>query len=175
MKIVAPGQDRWQHVEGEDGPRPHPAQVDYALLTVEQWHAVRAHWPSSCIVGVTVGNDVDVLALKDDVARLSLIALEFPKWTDGRGYTQARTLRARLNFQGELRATGEVVVDMLPLLHRTGFDAAVLRDYPSAEAIQRVTAGISAHYQGDVHETRSHNARTPVGHRHHAEVARVGH
>ncbi len=174
MKIVDPLHDRWQHAEGEDGPRPHPAQVNYALLTLEQWHAVRAHWPTSCIVGVEVANDVDVNLLNGDVARLALIVLDFPKWTDGRAYSQARTLRTRFGYQGELRASGEVVVDMLPLLHRTGFDSAILRDHPSTATIERVTQAFSAHYQGDVHEPCSHDARSGNGQAQRSEVLHVG-
>ncbi len=159
MKIVNPTQDKWHVAEGEDGPRPHPAEVNHALLTLEQWHAVRAHWSPQTIVGVAVGNDVDVATLAQDVTRLALITLDFPKWTDGRAYTQARLLRTRMNYQGELRATGEVVVDMLPLLHRTGFDAASLRNAPSIGTVERITRAFTEHYQGDVLEPKSHDAR----------------
>ncbi len=58
------------------------------------------------------------------------VALQFPKWIDGRAYSQARMLRRRLRFEGEVRATGEVLVDMLPLLQRTGFDAAATARRP---------------------------------------------
>ncbi len=160
MKLVTPAQDPWRTQEGEDGPRPHPAQVDRALLSLEQWHAVRAHWPHSLSVGVMVGNDVDIATLADDAARLKLIALQFPKWTDGRAYTQARTLRKRLGFTGELRATGDVVVDMLPLLHRTGFDAAVLRGDQVRSTVERTMQAFSAHYQADVHEAKPLYARS---------------
>ena len=61
----------------------------------------------------------------------------FPKWADGRAYSQARLLRARYRFAGEIRATGEVLVDMLPLLARTGFDAVALRADQSQEFAER--------------------------------------
>ena len=67
----------------------------------------------------------------------AVIALHFPKWTDGRAYSQAVLLRARLRFAGEIRATGEVLVDMLPLLRRCGFDSAQLRAGQSLEAAER--------------------------------------
>ena len=69
--------------------------------------------------------------------RLARIALRFPKWTDGRAYSQARLLRVRHRFAGELRAIGDVIPDMAAQLHRTGFDVAVLRAGESIEVAQR--------------------------------------
>ena len=56
---------------------------------------MRERWPAGMPVGVIVPNDVDVETLRDDLPRLALVALQFPKWTDGRAYSQARLLRAR--------------------------------------------------------------------------------
>jgi uncharacterized protein (DUF934 family) len=100
--------------------------------------------------GVSVPNDVDIETLEADLPRLALIALQFPKWTDGRAYSQARLLRARYRFGGEVRATGEVLVDMLPLLARTGFDAVALRPDQNREAAERALRLVPVHYQGDV-------------------------
>ena len=74
---------------------------------------------------IELANDADPrdLAL-DGVARIDL---NFPKFTDGRAYSQAYLLRQRLGFKGELRATGDVLVDQLQLMQRSGFDSAVLR------------------------------------------------
>ena len=128
MKFIDTLHERmWKTVGGEDGPAPHPLPREGQLLTLEQWHAVRHTWPIGLRTGVTLANTVDVQDLQADLPRLALVVLEFPKWTDGRAYTQARLLRQRLRYTGEVRATGDVVVDMLPLLHRCGFDAVVLR------------------------------------------------
>jgi uncharacterized protein (DUF934 family) len=62
-------------------------------------------------------------ALGDDVHRVSLIALDFPSFKDGRGFSWARMLRTRMGYRGELRATGNFLVDQLAHLTRTGFDA----------------------------------------------------
>ena len=78
------------------------------------------------------------------------MTLAFPKWTDGRAYSQARLLRSRLRFKGEVRATGEVLVDMLPLLERTGFDSVVLRADQDRGAAERALKFFPGHYQGDV-------------------------
>ena len=158
MKFVDPHQDRWRLAAGEDGPLPHPSPADQLLLTLEQWHAVRHHWSKQARAGKRLGlqldNDADVEALRPDLPSLSLITLAFPKWTDGRAYTQARLLRARLGFRGEIRATGEVLVDMLPLLQRTGFDAVQLRADQRLESAERALRFFAAHYQGDVQDTR---------------------
>lgn len=99
---------------------------------------------------LALDNTVDPLARADEVRDASVIALDFPKWNDGRAYSQAVLLRARLRFAGEIRATGEVLVDMLPLLRRCGFDTAQLVAGQSAEAAQRALGFFDGHYQGDV-------------------------
>lgn len=161
MKFIDPHHDHWLTVDGGHGPQPHPLPAAHRLLSLEQWHAVRATWPHDVPAGLVLANDADVEALEADLPRLALIALQFPKWTDGRAYSQARLLRSRLGFRGEVRATGEVLVDMLPLLHRTGFDAVQLRADQSLDSAQRALRFFTAHYQGDVHEPRPRLRRDP--------------
>ncbi len=103
--------------------------------------------------------DADVAGLPHEVLAAPSISLRFAKWTDGRAYSQARLLRARLGYAGELRAVGDVVVDMLPLLARTGFDAVVLRADQKRSTADRVLLPFSAHYQADVNESRPAYAR----------------
>ena len=159
MKFIDPQNDRWQAAVDEDVPTPTPESGIDRLLTLEQWHAVREQWPQTMRAGVVVPNDVDIESLEADLPRLALIALQFPKWVDGRAYSQARLLRSRLRYRGEVRATGEVLVDMLPLLHRTGFDAVQLRADQSLESSQCALRFFADHYQGDVHETQPLFAR----------------
>ena len=150
MKFIDTHHDAWHTVGGEDGPSPHPVARDGLLLTLEQWHAVRDTWPQGLRTGLIVANTTDVETLETDLPRLALVVLQFPKWVDGRAYSQARLLRARYRFAGEVRATGEVLVDMLPLLQRCGFDAAVLRHDQDLQAAQRALSFFPAFYQGDV-------------------------
>lgn len=159
MKFIDTPHDPWHTVGGEDGPSPHPVARDHQLLTLAQWHAVRETWPAGLITGVIVANTVDIETLEADLPRLSLVVLQFPKWVDGRAYTQARLLRRRYRFAGEIRATGDVLVDMVLLLQRTGFDAAVLRRDQSLEAADRALMFFPGHYQGDVQEHRPVFAR----------------
>ena len=94
-------------------------------------------------------NDVDpsTVAL-DGVERIDL---QFPKFTDGRAYSQAFLLRRRLGFQGELRATGDVLIDQLVQMQRSGFDAAVLRadQDAAAAAAEAQFSRFAGFYQGD--------------------------
>jgi uncharacterized protein (DUF934 family) len=98
-----------------------------------------------------LANDVDPQVL--DLAQVERIELHFPKFTDGRAYSQAYLLRRRLSFQGELVATGEVLVDQLALMQRAGFDLAVLRADQCPDLARRVYAAhpgfVAGAYQGD--------------------------
>jgi uncharacterized protein (DUF934 family) len=96
---------------------------------------------------LAIANDVDPASLKlDGVTRIDL---NFPKFTDGRAYSQAFLLRRRLGFAGELRATGDVLIDQLVQMERTGFDAAVLRADQNIEFAQRQFDRYRGFYQGD--------------------------
>ena len=94
-----------------------------------------------------IPNDADPRAF--DLAGVARIDLHFPKFTDGRAYSQAFLLRRRLGFQGEIRATGDVLIDQLVQMQRSGFDAAVLREGVDPGAAQRQFERFSAFYQGD--------------------------
>jgi uncharacterized protein (DUF934 family) len=131
------------------------------MLDLAQWHAARAAWPTGMPVGLRLANDSDVEDIADDLPRLALVALQFPKWVDGRAYTQARLLRARWRYRGEVRAMGDVLADMLPLLQRTGFDAVVLRHDQSIDVAERALDFFPGHYQGDARDNRPLFAQPP--------------
>ena len=154
MKFIDPHSSPWQHAVGEDGPKPDPDPAPHRLLSLEQWHAVRSHWPARFPVAIEFPNDADVGQLAPDLDRIALLVLDFPKWTDGRAYSQARLLRGRHRFGGHLRAQGDVVVDMAPLLSRTGFSSARLRAGQSLQVAQRSLRAFGAYYQGDVLQPR---------------------
>jgi uncharacterized protein (DUF934 family) len=146
IRFIDTNHDSWLG-PAEEGEALSP--VDGRLLTLAQWQTVRGAWPQGPDTGVMLPNDADLEALAPDLERFALVVLQFPKWTDGRAYSQARLLRRRYRFAGELRAAGEVLVDMLPLLLRTGFDAAVLRADQDVEAARRALSFFPDHYQGD--------------------------
>jgi uncharacterized protein (DUF934 family) len=100
---------------------------------------------------IELANDADPRALP--LAGVDRIDLNFPKFTDGRAFSQAFLLRRRLEFKGEIRATGDVLVDQLAQMERSGFDAAVLRADQDMAVAQRVLAEYPGYevgaYQGD--------------------------
>jgi uncharacterized protein (DUF934 family) len=96
---------------------------------------------------LVLGNTENVLARCDDIHRHTQVVLQFPKWTDGRAYSQAVLLRGRLRYAGGICATGEVLADMLPLLRRCGFDAVQLRADQKLETAQRALGYFDTHYQ----------------------------
>ena len=161
MHFIDTRRNPWRTLRGEDGPVVGIQPMPHLLLDLTQWHAYRAQWPDDMPVGVALANDFDVEGLEADLPRLGLIALHFPKWVDGRAYSQARLLRARFRFGGEIRATGEVLVDMLPLLKRTGFDAVVLRPDQSEEAARRALGFFPGHYQGALDDPQPLFAKPP--------------
>ncbi|NPT61794.1 DUF934 domain-containing protein [Paraburkholderia elongata] len=77
---------------------------------------------------VQLANDADPAALGDQLGSIERIDLHFPHFTDGRAYSQAYLLRRRLGFKGDLRATGDVLLDQLVQMERTGFSSAVLKE-----------------------------------------------
>lgn len=99
-------------------------------------------------VGVRIENTVDVLQHADSITQAPRIVLSFPGFADGRAYSQAALLRQRLNYRGELRASGDVVVrDQLHNMLRSGFDAFALRDDQNPESCAKAISDFSMAYQ----------------------------
>lgn len=108
-----------------------------------------------------LGPDDEPEVLAAHLHRLPLIAIDFPSFRDGRGYSQAYLLRTRLGWRGELRAVGDVLRDQLAHMRQCGFDAfAVREDKPAAEALPGL-AGISVLYGRSVLEPRPLFRRRP--------------
>ncbi|MDQ0453749.1 DUF934 domain-containing protein [Rhizobium paknamense] len=99
-------------------------------------------------LGVLIKPADDVTKLAAHLDRVELIAVQFPAFNDGRGFSHASLLRERLNYQGELRAVGDVLIDQVPLMLRTGFNSFAVTN---AVAIKRLEEGrlpgIANHYQ----------------------------
>jgi uncharacterized protein (DUF934 family) len=115
-------------------------------------------------VGVVWPNNRSVAELEPHLTRLALIALVFPAYKDGRAYSQARVLRERYGFRGELRATGQVLRDQFLFLIRAGFDAFEVAK-PAGRGVRgtRATACFPADGDGRDGGTRAHWAGVPCG------------
>ena len=109
------------------------------IVPLSLWEAKRAVLIARGEAGVWLAPHEDPQALAPDVARLPLIAIDFPQFTDGRGYSHARLLRQRYHYTGELRAIGDVQRDQLYYLAQCGFDAFVL---PESRHVEDALAGL---------------------------------
>ena len=96
---------------------------------------------------LTLANTDDVLQLGARLEGVKLIVLNFPKFTDGRAYSQARLLRERLGYRGGLRATGAVLLDQLPFMLRCGFDSFESDQKGFGEALEKARTLFSVVYQ----------------------------
>jgi uncharacterized protein (DUF934 family) len=97
---------------------------------------------------LTLANDAD--PLQQSLQDVQTIELHFPKFTDGRAFSQALMLRRRCAFTGEIRATGDVLIDQLSQMQRCGFSSAVLRADQDIAKGRQLLSHFSAFYQGDV-------------------------
>jgi uncharacterized protein (DUF934 family) len=102
---------------------------------------------------VVLANTDDITVHAEALRNAPAVALDFPKWVDGRAYSQAVVLRGRLRYAGEIVASGEVMLDMLPLLRRCGFDAARLVAGQDRAAAERSLGFFPGHYQTDPHRS----------------------
>ena len=129
IKSGAVSEDRWTLLR-EPGAALPSSPVIVPLAT---WLASRAEIASRADVGVWLAPTDDPALLAADVAVLPVIAVDFPRFADGRGYSIARLLRDRYAYKGELRAVGDIARDQLYFLNEVGFDAYVLRDGKDAQ------------------------------------------
>ena len=110
--------------------------------------------------------DTRVLVLPNDVNALDVnldgitqVDLNFPNFTDGRAFSQAYWLRRRRGFTGDIRATGDVLIDQLVQMQRTGFTSAVLREGVDAADAKRQFERFGGYYQADAIEHSPHFAQ----------------
>jgi uncharacterized protein (DUF934 family) len=116
-------------------------------------------------VGVRLPNTADVADLAEDLPVLEVVALEFPKFADGRAYSQARLLRERHGYRGEIRAVGDVLRDQLFFMARSGFDAFELRADRSLEDALAAFDEFSESYQPAVDQSQPLYRRARGGER----------
>jgi len=118
------------------------------LLPLKYWLEQSAELDGQAgLVGVWLDSDEEVEALADDLAQLPVVALNFPKFVDGRGFSSARLLRDRYDYKGEIRAIGNVIQDQLFILQRCGFSQFCLADNVDLEAAAKSLNDFSDSYQ----------------------------
>jgi uncharacterized protein (DUF934 family) len=133
------------HELSDDAALPESGNV---IVSLDRW---RRDEPvlrtSNRQIGVRLQNSQSPLALAADIDRLSLVLIEFPKFSDGRAFSQARLLRDRLDFKGEIRAVGNVLRDQYLFMTRCGIDAVELPDGTRIEGFLEALGEFSVWYQ----------------------------
>jgi len=125
--------DPWRLLTGDEM-LPYDGRV---IISPTRWRGGGQSFAVSGLsVGIRLGAGEFAFLTARDAQRLELIALEFPKFTDGRAYSTARRLREQWGFTGELRAVGDVLLDQIPLMLRCGFDSFEITDAATIRALQ---------------------------------------
>ncbi|HEX5691843.1 MAG TPA: DUF934 domain-containing protein [Roseiflexaceae bacterium] len=136
--------DPWLFLDGEEAlPASGAVAVSFPRWQVERERLAGRNAP----LGLHIDNNQPVEELAGEVERFALIALNFPKFNDGRAYSQARILRERLGYRGELRARGRVLRDQLLFMHRCGFDAFEVANDDAVQSWAAAIAEYSVFYQ----------------------------
>jgi uncharacterized protein (DUF934 family) len=143
LQLHEGGHEAWQYLSVD------PPQAGAAVIIPwAQWRDNPATWRTwGGPLGVQLAPGERPESLHEDLPRLALIAIEFPSPGEGRGYTQARLLRGRYAFTGELRAIGAVKRDQLFLMSRCGFDAFELAAGEDVADARRSLRSFSVAYQ----------------------------
>jgi uncharacterized protein (DUF934 family) len=144
--------DDWSVLRLGEGDTPEAVEVPAGKIIVPLavWLAQRDTLSQRAAIGVWIPSDQLATAIRDDLAKFAVIAVDFPRFSDGRGYSIAYNLRKRLGYTGELRAIGDVLRDQLFQMQRCGFDAyATRQDRSIHDALKGLTA-FSAPYQASV-------------------------
>ena len=144
IKNGQPASDAFVHV-ADDAPLPADGPI---IVGLARWQEDRGLIePRNAPVGVRLKPSDPVEQLSQDLHRLSVVALEFPKFNDGRAMSQARLLRERYGYRGEIRATGKVLRDLLLFMHRCGFDAFEAADNVTGDVVAKSLAEFPVFYQ----------------------------
>ena len=123
-------EDAWNILKLDENDTPDSVTLPAGptLIPLAVWQARRNEIISTgAPIGIWLDSHEGPETIADDLARFTVIGVNFPKFTDGRGYSTARLLRERYGYRGELRAIGDVQQDQLFLLKRCGFDAFAIR------------------------------------------------
>jgi len=133
--------------DADSAPESVVVPEDKVIVPLSVWQAQRDALSQRPQIGVWLTGNQRPHVLRDDLDRLAVIAIEFPIFTDGRGYSSAYTLRAHYGYRGELRAFGDVLRDQLFYMQRVGFDAFAVRPDRDAHDALRGLSVFSGSYQ----------------------------
>lgn len=122
-------------------------------VTLKEWQANPSEYAGKDLE-LSVNSDETVDLFGDDADQFKRICIDFPKFADGRGYSAARLLREKYGYKGELRSTGDVLIDQLFFMKRCGFDTFALREDQVLEDAIAAFSTFTNPYQNDVQDQR---------------------
>lgn len=126
------------------------------VVSAERWLTECAALRARGDVGIRLASSFAVESLDGELQGVSLILVDFPVFSDGRGYSIGRLLRDRLGFEGELRAIGDVLPDQLSYMARCGFDAFALKPGKKVESALAAMKHLSVKYQPATDQLTAH-------------------
>ena len=136
----------WVHLDDET-PLPQTITSEHPILcSLKRFLEIESTGQGN-VSGVWLDSDDDVTQLGTHLEHIQVITIDFPKYTDGRGYSQARVLRKQLGFVGELRATGDVRPDQLLFMARAGIDAFEFESAPDENLVKQILSRFQINYQ----------------------------
>lgn len=157
MVLIKDGQlanDPFVFTDDDDPALPDGRAV---VVSLERWKSDQANLIAhNGLVGVQLRNDQSPDEIADDLKYLALVVVEFPTFSDGRGFSQARALREQYGFSGEIRAIGHIIRDQYLFLHRCGVNAIEVEEQSHLSDWQAAMKEFSLFYQTTV------DGRTPV-------------
>lgn len=146
--------NEWQLVSREEAPQNLGAdtlETTRLILPLEAWKTAKTELGDQSLrLGVWLDSDETADLLGEDARALSVIAVHFPSFADGRGFTTGRLLRERYGFRGELRAVGNFMRDQLTYLRRCGFNAFAFQGDEPLEKLLASLHDFSDSYQAAV-------------------------
>lgn len=117
------------------------------LVDVDYWITNKEQLNSRNDIGLILKGDSDIESIKNELGQFEVIAVNFPAFADGRGYSLARLLKERYNYKGEIRAIGDVLIDQLYFMKRCGFDSYLLKEGLDAQKALAYFSTFSDPYQ----------------------------
>lgn len=146
--------DDWIVLRLKEGDTPQDIAIPSGkvIVPLKVWLAQRDALQNRTYLGVWLASDERAEELQNDLGKFDVIAVDFSRFADGRGYSIAHHLRARLGYRGELRAIGDVLRDQIFYMQRVGFDAFAPRADKDINGVLKSLGDFSVKYQASADE-----------------------
>jgi len=138
-------QDNWAYVADDA-----VLNADYNIVSLARWNQDRETLSKQENLGLRLESDVIIEEIVADLSHFSLIELAIPVFTDGRAFTHARLLRSRYDFKGDIRVSGDFMIDQIFYLNRVGVSSFVLNEQDDPQKAIAVMDDFSDFYQASV-------------------------